>query len=178
MHARPHAPQLATSSVVRTSHPLVDAPSQFAKPARQAPIAQTLAVHVPFALAKLQTLPHVPQFDALVRVSVSQAFPALPSQSPVPLAQLDRPQTPDAHVAEAPPGHTVPQTAQFAGLTARFVSQPLDAFPSQSPNPALQAIPHVTPSHRATEFGAGRHGVQARPQLATSSFATHAVPHR
>ena len=43
--------------------------------------------------------------------------------------------------------HTCPHPPQFSTAVFRFASQPVATCPSQSPNPALQAIPHTPPLH-------------------------------
>jgi hypothetical protein len=83
-HARPHIPQLVALVLRLVSQPLAALPSQSPKPALQlSPHAP--AAHVAVALAPAaHILPHIPQFAALVRRSISQPLTALPSQLPKP----------------------------------------------------------------------------------------------
>ena len=63
----------------------------------------------------MQTVPHVPQFEELVCVLVSQPLVALPSQSAKP-AEQDDPQRADVHVrvALSTAGQAVPHAPQLS----------------------------------------------------------------
>lgn len=141
-HTRPHWPQWFVVVLRFVSHPLFGLPSQSAKPAlhdgTQAPAVQ-LVVPLAFTHGALQ----LPQWLALVFVSTSHPLVAMPSQLARPALQIGW-QLPLVHVVE-PPGfeHAVPQVPQLLVLVLVLVSQPLFALPSQSPKPALHAMPHV-----------------------------------
>ncbi len=57
-----------------------------------------------------------------------------------------------------------------------FVSHALAGFLSQSPQPAAHVKPQAPPLQDGVAFCDG-HGVHSDPQVATSSFDTHAAPH-
>jgi hypothetical protein len=57
--------------------------------------------------------------------------------------------------------HTRPHAPQLLKLVFRFVSQPVPGFPSQSPEPGLQAIPHTPLLHA----GVPPPELQTLPQL-------------
>ncbi|MFO0627974.1 MAG: hypothetical protein U0325_20530 [Polyangiales bacterium] len=81
-----------------------------------------------------------PQCATLLRVSASQPFAALPSQSAKPVAQTLTPQTPAAQRAVPLAGvHARPHPPQWARLSRVSTSQPLVGSPSQSALPAAQA---------------------------------------
>ncbi len=113
-----------------------------------------LDTHEAAALANEHDTPHVPQFDTLVVVSVSQPFAAMPSQSPRPAAQLVT-----MHIPPEQPGvppavmHTFPHEAQLLTLVFRLVSQPSAVTMLQLPNPALHAeITHVPAEQPGVAF--------------------------
>jgi hypothetical protein len=143
----PHVPQFAVVLVRFTSQPVDAKPSQFPKPPLQA-IEQVPLPHdgVPFVL--LHAWPQPPQWAVLVLVFVSQPFTALPSQLPNPALQ-DGTHAPDVQVV-VPFAftHCVPQLPQFERLVFVLVSHPVEALPSQLPNPALH-VPrvHAPPGH-------------------------------
>ncbi len=63
--------------------------------------------------------------------------------------------------------HAVPQLPQFAAFVLRFVSQPFEAIPSQSPNPILhETIVQPPFEHPAVAF-ASMQTVPHAPQLFT-----------
>ena len=84
------------------------------------------------------TVPQAPQlFRSLVRL-VSQPVAVIPSQLPQPRSQVPMPQVLAEHVAVACAKlQRFMHAPQFEVLLVRFVSQPLDAIPSQLPQPAL-----------------------------------------
>ena len=151
LHSLPHAPQFDALVLVFTSQPLAALMSQSPKPALHA-MAQLPALHDGVPFEPLHTLPHAPQFDALVLVFSSQPLAALMSQSPKPalhaMAQL--PALHDGVPFE--PLHTLPQAPQFDALVFVFVSQPVTALMSQSPKPALHAMAHDPPEHDGEPF--------------------------
>ena len=117
----PQPPQLVMSPIaVFTSQPLAGLPSQSAKPALQAPRAHRPAAQVAAALAKLQRLPHTPQFIASAEVATSQPLAARLSQLPKPSRQLARVQA-RAVQPETAPGsmHWLLQALQLLGSLVR-----------------------------------------------------------
>ena len=84
-------------------------------------------------------------------------------------------QLPAEHVDGAP--HAAPHFPQFAGSTSSETSHPVDALPSQSAWPLVQASPQVTPLHVATESGPLAQAVQEPPQEATLALLAQAPPH-
>jgi len=167
VQARLHMPQWVRLVRVSTSQPLAGLPSQSAKPALQAPIAQVPAAQMAAALGKLHARPHMPQWAALVRVSASQPLAALPSQLAKFAAQAVRVQAPAVHAPVPLAGAQArPHAPQFA-MVSRVVSQPLAALPSQLPRPAAQATPQVPALHVAVPpAGVGQALLQA-PQWAS-----------
>jgi hypothetical protein len=86
-------------------------------------------------------------------MSVSQPPP--PSQSAVPGAQVDPPQTPLAQPRSPPHsyaiGHALPHAPQCSRLVKRSVSQPFVGLPSQSPQPGSQEGTHWFGSQKKPE---------------------------
>ncbi len=130
-------------------------PSQSAKPSRharrQVPAAQAGAA----LAAAAHGLAHAPQWAALARVSTSQPFIGLMSQSAKPGSQVS-PQRPAAQAGDDPGalGHCIPQPPQCAAVARVSTSQPLPIVPSQSAKPALQALPQRPSAQRAAALGA------------------------
>ncbi len=160
--AVPQAPQWSGLVRVSTSQPLPGAPSQSSKPVLHArpqrPVSQRAAALAPAG----HTLPQVPQWDRLVRVSVSQPLAGLPSQLLKPAVQPAMPHTP-ALQEGVPLGtaQTRPQAPQWRTSSASTVSQPLASMPSQSPRPMVQlATPHIP----ARQVGVAPEAVHATPQ--------------
>jgi hypothetical protein len=93
-------------------------------------------------------LPHTPQFDASVWRLTQRPGAAPQSVSP---ERHDDTHVPAEHDAEPPTGGAQlrPQAPQWLTLLLRFVSQPLAALPSQSPNPATQRKRHAPDEHDA-----------------------------
>jgi hypothetical protein len=178
VHATPQPPQLAVLERVSTSQPLAALPSQLAKPAVQAPMPQTPAVHTDEALALEQALPQRPQLPVLERVSTSQPLAGLPSQSAKPTLQVN-PHAPAAQntAAFARAVHTRPQPPQFWRLVLVFTSQPLLIAPSQSPVPAAQAPMAQTPATHTRDPAVGvGHTLPQVAQLLTSLCVTTSQP--
>jgi hypothetical protein len=152
----PHAPQLVV--VLRdASHPVETRLSQLPKPVLhamlQAPRAQ-LAV----PLTELQACPQAPQFATVELVLVSQPFVGSASQLPHGAEQVPSVHTPDTHDSVAFARlQSAPQPPQLARLVFRFVSQPSDTRPLQSPNPGLHTVmPHTPPTQFAVPPLAGQ----------------------
>ncbi len=155
-HARPHAPQFAVLLVGSVSQPFEGSPSQFANPVVHAPITHDPVEHAAPAWAKAHAFPHIPQLARLLRVSASQPFAGLPSQSPAPAvhASAQRPATHDA-VALVPPGHTVPHPPQFMGSVAvetQRVPQTVVCPGGQAQCPAWQVEPPPQVIPHAPQF--------------------------
>jgi hypothetical protein len=136
---RPQPPQCAALVRVSASQPLLVLPSQSEKPAVQ------VSAHMPTAHAGTalgapgQEVPQAPQWEVLVRVSVSQPLVGLSSQLPNPIAQAATPHCPIAQTAVALGGLQVrPQAPQCAVLVRVSTSQPLPGSLSQSAKPAAQ----------------------------------------
>jgi hypothetical protein len=138
LHAVPHPPQCVVLVCVFVSQPLAVLPSQLPQPELQL-MVHAPAVHPGVPLVPLQTVPHAPQWVALVCVFVSQPSFLLPLQSPKPVLQFG------AH-APAVQGfvplaamHWAPHPPQLL-VVVRLVSQPLVEMPSQFPQPELHAL--------------------------------------
>jgi hypothetical protein len=177
-HTTPQRPQLPVLERVSTSQPLAALPSQLAKPALHAPMPQTPAEHTDEALALEQALPQRPQLPVLERVSTSQPFAALPSQSAKPALQVN-PHAPaeQNNEAFARAGQTRPQPPQFWRLVLVFTSQPLLMAPSQSPVPATQAPMAHTPATQMRDPAVGvGHTLPQVAQLLTSLCVTISQP--
>src|SRR5439155_22776353 len=72
--------------------------------------------------------------------------------------------------------HRCPHAPQFLTSVRTLVSQPFAGFPSQSPNPAKQAVmTHCPFTHPGTAFGAVHTRPQA-PQLATLELVSTQTP--
>ncbi len=114
-HTVPHAPQLLVAVRRLVSQPLSATPSQLPYPSTQVR-THALLTHAVVAFAPaMQTVPHVPQFEALVCVLVSHPLAALPSQSAKP-AEHDDPQRAEVHVrvALSTAGQAVPHAPQLS----------------------------------------------------------------
>jgi hypothetical protein len=175
-HARPHAPQCATLTLVLVSHPLPLFMSQFAKPALQPPIAHAPPLHDALALAKEHAMPQRPQFVALVRVLVSQPLAVIPSQFSKPALQLAMRQVPAMHepvpFAGAHPALHAPQCVR---LVCRLTSQPFVGLPSQSAKPGSHVPTPHAPARQTSVALASEHARPHIPQLAR--FVARAVSH-
>ncbi len=115
LHALPHAPHALFVEERSVSQPLTALPSQSAQVPTQVN-EHALFEHSGVACGGVgQTLPHLPQLEALVCVFISQPLAALPSQSAKPALQPPMPHTPFAQVALAlaGAGQTLPQAPQF-----------------------------------------------------------------
>ena len=78
----------------------------------------------------------------LVLVFASQPFEALPSQFAKPALHVGMQDPAVQAVVPFAFEQELPQVPQFASVVFRLVSQPVEASPSQLPNPLLQAIEH------------------------------------
>jgi len=152
--------------VVLISQPLAALPSQSPKGGvhtkPQVPLAQ---VDVAFARAA-HAAPHAPQCPVLTDVSISQPLTAAPSQSRNVPVHVN-PHVPAAHVdvALARVGHAVPHAPQCAAVLVVFVSQPVVALPSQSPQPTEHVNPHVPAVHPIVALLRAGHTLPHAPQF-------------
>lgn len=103
---------------------------------------------VPFMFEHV--VPHMPQFEALVAVLISQPLPYIPSQFWKGAVHDWMPHVVPLHVG-VPfcTEQTFPQPPHALTLFVVAVSQPLVTFASQLPNPAAHMIPHEPPEHVA-----------------------------
>jgi hypothetical protein len=148
LHAVLHAPQWLGSVLRLASHPSAALPSQSPKPDEHAmEHFPPLQLGVPFV--PLQAMPHAPQFAALLEVSTSQPFVALPSQSANGFVHEPTVHVPPAHTAFACGGAQVwLQPPQFARSLVVMVSQPSIGLPLQSANPGLHdSVAHAPATH-------------------------------
>jgi hypothetical protein len=161
----PQAPQLA---FVRsgTSQPFATLPSQLPKLAAHA-MVQAPRTQPAVPLVLLHTFPQAPQLFTLVCVFTSQPFEPSPSQLPKPAAHPCSVHVRDAHDAVAfAREQTVPHAPQSVRV-ARLASQPFAAFPSQSPNPRVQAWRLQVPLKQVAVAFANEQAFPHAPQLAT-----------
>jgi hypothetical protein len=176
LHGELHAPQWATVVFVFTSQPLSLAlPSQLPQPALHV-MEQVLALQVAEPLAVLQGELHAPQCANVLVVLVSQPLVrAFPSQLPQPAVHVIA-QFPALHEAEPLAVlQGMLQPPQCASVVFVLVSHPFVALPSQLPNPALHAIPHVPLVHVAVPPMAG-HTCPQVAQLAGLVFVLISQP--
>ena len=127
-------------------------------------------------LATLHALPHVPQFDRLVRTSVSQPSATPPEQSPKPALQAAMPQLPAEQLGvPLATVHALPHAPQCDVLVRTLVSQPSATPPAQSPKPALQEAMPQPPEEQLGVPLATLHALPHVPQLAGSvaPFTSH-----
>jgi hypothetical protein len=163
--AMPQPPQLFTSVVVVVSQPFAVLPSQSPLPAAHIDTPHVLFTQAGVPPCGGQTVPHMAQLLTFDVVLISQPLATLVSQLAKPtLHEI-------VHIPLMHPGvplfvlHPAPQDPQCCVLVFRFVSHPLAATPSQSPNPALHiAIVQPPFEHAAVAF-ASMQIVPHAPQL-------------
>ena len=125
------------------SQPFVTLPSQSPKPPLHT------GVHVPPTqlvdpFAFVHWLPQNRQFAVDVFRLVSQPLAVLPSQSPVPAAQDDVPQTPLVQIGlPLSAVHTLVHVPQWVGSASTFASHPFARSPSQSAYPVAHTGAHT-----------------------------------
>jgi hypothetical protein len=150
--------------LVSVSQPLATLPSQL----RQSPVQlmlQAPVVQDGVPLAALQTLSHVPQWEMLEFVLVSQ-----PSEYELLQSSHGAVQDEIAHVTPEQTAvplfavHPFPHAPQCRALSMSDVSQPLLAFPSQLPQSSSQVIPQVPAVQKGAPFVSSQALVQA-PQF-------------
>ena len=141
-HLVVHALQLLTSVFRLTSQPLLARPSQSAKPALQAPIAQVPLLQVAAAFANVHLVPQALQLLTSVFKLTSQPLVAEPSQLPEPAVQAPIVQALLTQLAAALVNvHLVPQPPQL--FTSFVVLVPQVAPGGQVARPAPQVLyPH------------------------------------
>jgi hypothetical protein len=162
LHDRPHMPQCELEVERSVSQPLVGLMSQLPKPASHVATAHAPAVHWAVARGSAQADPHVPQWVAEVRRSVSHPSLGSLSQSPYPASQRAMTHPPVEHAAVACASeHARRHIPQCVADVLRLVSQPLAGFVSQSPKPAAHAATAHVPFVHA---GVALASEQARPQ--------------
>jgi hypothetical protein len=168
----PHDPQLVALVLVSTSQPFVRLfMSQSAKPAAHAPSHTPPPQVTVGMLLPEQGVPHAPQFDALVAVSISQPSDCLfMLQSANPLLHAPS-QTPAVHVTVAmlAEEQIVPHPPQFMmSVPSMFVSQPFVSLSwSQSEKPVVQ-VPAQTPAvQTGVVMFSDEHACPHPPQSAT-----------
>jgi len=116
----------------------------------------------------VQRTPQAPHAALLLVVGVSQPLAALASQSANPPAQLATVHCDMLHPAvPLATMHTRPQLPQWLVVLVVLVSQPLEAMPSQSANPAVQLNAQRPPVHAGTALSAAMHTVPQAPQCET-----------
>ena len=144
----PQRPQLVLSVRVSASQPLAGAPSQSAKPAAQAAMAQAPAAQLAVALGSAHVRPHAPQLVALVARSVSQPVEARPSQSPKPPTQRTTAHSPPTQPGAATwsSAHARPQPPQCVGSSAVLAQNAVAPAPHVASG-AAQVAPHAPPEH-------------------------------
>jgi hypothetical protein len=175
----PHAPQCNNDVLVSVSQPLPAIMSQFPRPALQVN-PQVDAAQVGAApITGGHAFMHVPQCETDVRVSTSHPSEAFALQSPKPVLQVN-PQVPALQVvaALAAPAQVRPHIPQCVVELLRLVSQPLAAFPSQSPKPELQRNEQTPPLHSGVALAGVGHALPQRPQCAVAvrMFASQPLP--
>jgi hypothetical protein len=100
-----------------------------------------------------------------VRVSTSQPFSSLLSQSAKPMLHAAMWQTPIVQAAvPLATVHVLPQRPQSLTLVRVSTSQPSAGSMLQSANPSLQRKPHTPSLHVAVAFAGTGQGFPQRPQ--------------
>ncbi len=162
------SPQCMTLLARLTSHPLAITPSQSAYPASHPPMTHVAPAHFGYPLGRgPQTLPHIPQLNALVANSVSQPLQMLLSQSSNPGVHAPTAQTPleQPGAAFGVAGHVVPQVPQLNGSAPVLTSQPSTASALQLVYPGRHAPKiHAPASHVGCELAGGVHKFPQPPQ--------------
>jgi hypothetical protein len=161
VQASPHAPQFVVV-FVGVSQPFFGFASQSPKFAAQVG-TQEPAVHavVPFAFE--HAFPQAPQFGTEDCVSVSQPFPALPSQLPKPALQVGTHVPLGQVVVPCAFEHPVAQAPQFV-VVFRDASHPSVTSVLQLPKLPLQEMEHAPRAQFAVPFEL-EHAVPQAPQL-------------
>jgi hypothetical protein len=162
--ASPQEPQLALLVLVLTSQPLLYRPSQSAYPRLHDASEHAPPVHAGVPRATAHALPQLPQFGALLLVSVSQPLVALPSQLRQVPVQTGMHTLPEQLVVPCAFEHTVPQAPQFETLLLASVSQPLVASLSQLRQVPVQTGTHTLPEQLVVPC-AFEHTVPQAPQF-------------
>ncbi len=163
VHALPQRPHAAVLPDSEVSQPLDRVPSQSPKPGLQLAITHAPLAQSSTAFAKLQTVPHVPQFVSETFVLVSQPFAVMPSQFAKPVLHTPSLHALATHVAPAFGNEQeFPHPPQLLAFVVVLVSQP-GTIESQSPRPAgHMPVAHMPPLQIAPAPG---HTVPQAPQL-------------
>jgi len=165
--AVPQVPQCEVLARTSVSQPLAGVMSQSPKPGSHAATAQAPATHDGVPLETEQRAPQRPQLEASLRVSTSQPFSGLMSQSAKPSSQV-KPHTPAAQLGRvwAGVGHALPHVPQFMMSVMVSISQPLATVMSQSRKAPVQVpTAHVPMSQRGSPLVTAQ-AVPHAPQLA------------
>jgi hypothetical protein len=142
-------------------------------------MAQLPLVQVDAALASMQTLAHAPQLLGSVSTSVSHPSMGVSLQSLNPGLQLAMPQLPAVHLGTPLAlEHILEHAPQLFGSVSMSTSHPFEISPSQSRNPAVQAMPQWSVVHVGVAWGAWGHMLPHIPQLfgSVSRLVTHPLP--
>lgn len=154
--------------VVLTARQVVLEPTNFVLTARQAVLGAYWQLPDTQLWPVAQAWPQAPQFAGSVSRFVSQGVDGSPSQSAYGGVHAQTPQTPPTQIAQPPPEpHACPQPPQLFTSAARFVSQPLVGFPSQSPQPGSHLGWQAPAMHWARACWVP-HTMPQPPQLFTS----------
>jgi hypothetical protein len=152
-HTAPQTPQL-DDEFKFVSHPFAGLPSQSPKPALQVPTWHAPLMHAALPFWMTQSVEQEPQLVSEVFVFTSQPSAEMPLQLAKPELHDDTAHVPPTHAAVAfKVEQTLPQLPQLDGEIVRLVSQPSEARPLQSPQPALhEAIPQPPFVHIGVPF--------------------------
>ena len=167
----PQPPQLRASLARLASQPSATVPLQSAKPALHEATSQLPARQADVACGTApQVFPQLPQFEGSLVVF---AHPAPQQVSPA--AQPSGPHTPAQTPPEqvSPAAQVIPQPPQLVADDATLVSQPFEAFPSQSAKPPSQrATPQRALVQPAVAWSKGPQLIRQPPQLFTSPWVS------
>ncbi len=167
-HTRPHTPQLA-SSVAGLTHIAPHRSVGGEQIDVQVPLLQTWPT--------VHRRPHTPQLLLSIRVSTSQPFAAVASQSVNPAAHVPTAQRPATHAAVAFASmQRLPHAPQFTGSVAVFTSQPSVSMPLQLPNPVLHWMSQVALTQTLVALARMGQAFLHIPQLPTLSESRASQP--
>jgi hypothetical protein len=174
-HVAPQAEQFAGSVPRLASQPLPFDPSQFANPASHPAMPHWPASQLTVPFGAVQTLAQAPQCVGSLAMLASQPFSRLASQSSKPGTQVI-PHSPPVQLGTPfVPLQAMMQAPQWSESELVSTSQPFATLPSQSSNPALQAIAHVPPLQLAVPFVASQASAQP-PQWSGSALVSTSQP--
>lgn len=125
--------------------------------------------HAPAVFALAHGTAHAPQLFGSLLVSISQPSPASALQFAKPALHAINKHRPALHIALALLTlHVRPHAPQCIGLVVRSCSQPLPAFPSQSPRFAMHVLSQRLFTHVPIEPPKPTHGRSQSPQFIES----------